>query len=99
MEVEEPAGRASARFARVAVDEQTWRAFRIAIGERPVSQVLAQHVEREVAAARAKQLEDGRRVSDQELLAALASARQVQRLVAAVVDRIEWRLTKPREDA
>jgi hypothetical protein len=74
--------------ARVRVTDDVWRTFRQACGDRPVSEVLAGHVERDVAAWLARDTS----MSDREVVDALGRARELHAAAEALVRRIELRL-------
>ena len=75
-------------MARVAVTDDVWADFRAAVGHRPVSEVLGELVEREVARHRSQRLRDGR-LESRDVVEALARARHQQDDLAAIVERLE----------
>ncbi|MFP5363047.1 MAG: hypothetical protein ACLGI5_09990 [Thermoleophilia bacterium] len=75
-------------MARVQVDDETWREFRLLAGHRSIANVLGELVEREVRRARSSQLRDGQ-LTDRELIEALARARDQAEDLQAVVVRLE----------
>ena len=83
-----PAPVARDRMARVHVDEETWREFRAVAGCRPISALLGELVEREVRRARSARLRDGR-LTEHELVDALAQARDQAEDLRAIVARLE----------
>ena len=83
-----PAPAARDRMARVQVDDETWREFRLLAGHRPISNVLGELVEREVRRARSSQLRDGQ-LTNRELVEALARARDQAADLQAIVGRLE----------
>jgi hypothetical protein len=85
---EQPVGKVRSQPARVRVTDDVWRTFRQACGARPVSEVLAGHVERDVAAWLARD----EAMSDRELVDALGRARELHAAAEALVRRIEVRL-------
>lgn len=68
--------------------DDVWRAFKEACGDRPISEVLAGHVERDVAAWLAR--DDS--MTDRQLVEALERARELHAAAQALVWRIEARL-------
>jgi hypothetical protein len=80
-------------MARVRVSDDVWADFRAAAGELPLSYVLAKLVEGEVRRYRRQRVASGG-VTDRELLAALAQARELHAELAAVVARLERRLDR-----
>jgi hypothetical protein len=80
-------------MARVQVDDATWRAFKAAAGETPISELLGQLVTRHVQRHEAHEAEAGR-VGDRELLDALERAGELQRDLRRLVDRLEVRLDR-----
>jgi hypothetical protein len=80
-------------MARVRVSDAVWADFRAAAGSRPLSYFLAELVEGEVRRYRRERIESGG-VTDRELLAALAEARELHADMEAVVERLERRLDR-----
>ena len=76
------------RMARVAVADEVWADFRAAAGYRPVSEVLGELVEHEVARYRSRRLRDGQ-LEPREVVEALERARDQQDDLAAIVGRLE----------
>lgn len=87
-----PAGRTERRdhMARVHVDDATWQTFKSATGYTPISEVLGQLVTRHVHNHQARQAEAGE-LGDRELLDALERARELQRDLGWLVQRLEDR--------
>lgn len=75
-------------MARVAVADEVWADFRAAAGYRPVSEVLGELVEREVARYRSRRLRDGQ-LAPREVVEALERAREQQADLAAILERLE----------
>jgi len=69
------------RMARVQVSDETWVAYRVALGTTPVSVALVQLVEREVAAHRRRTALDADGVRD-AVRDARAVAGELERLIA-----------------
>jgi hypothetical protein len=78
-------------MARVHVDDDTWRSFKSAAGETPISELLGQLVTRHVHRHQARQAEAAE-IDDRELLDALQRASELQRDLGRLVDRLEYRL-------
>lgn len=78
----------ASQTARVRVSDEMWRGFRQAIGDRPASQVLAGYVEAEVSAWLAAQLADDRRMTDEELAAAIRRLTELEHSARRLVDRL-----------
>jgi hypothetical protein len=75
-------------MARVAVSEEVWSEFRLAIGTRSIADALGDLVEREVARSRSRRLRESE-LKPRELLEALDRAHQQQDDLAALVARLE----------
>jgi hypothetical protein len=75
-------------MARVLATDDVWADFRAACAYRPISVVLGELVEREVARYRSRRLRDGA-LDPRELIEALDQARQQQEDLAALVERLE----------
>lgn len=73
--------------ARVRVDDDVWRDFKLAAGG-SISRALGTLVEEEVDRYRARELAAGR-VSDREVLDALARAEDLQARASEIVRRLE----------
>lgn len=80
-------------MARIAVSDEVWADFRAAAGQRPISSVLAEMVEREVHRHRQRRVRDGA-ADDHEVLAALAEARELRDDLAEIVARLDRRLDR-----
>jgi hypothetical protein len=80
-------------MARIAVSDKVWADFRTVAGQRPLSLVLAELVEREVDLYRQRRVRDGT-ADDHELLVALVEARELQRDLAEIASRLERRLDR-----
>jgi hypothetical protein len=80
-------------MARVQVDDATWRRFKAAAGETPISDLLGQLVSRYVQRHEAHQAAGGT-IGDGELLEALGRATELQRDLAQLVERLEGRLDR-----
>jgi len=72
------------RMARVKVSDETWAAYRVALGATPVSVALGQLVEREVARHRRKTAIDADGVRD-----AVRDARAVASELESLIARLE----------
>ena len=72
------------RMARVQVSDETWAAYRAALGATPVSVALGRLVEREVASHRRRGALDAQGVQD-----AVRDARAVADELATLVARLE----------
>ena len=72
------------RMARVQVSDETWAAYRAALGATPVSVALGRLVEREVASRRRRTAADGDGVQ-----AAVTDARAVVDELQALIARLE----------
>jgi hypothetical protein len=83
--------RPASRIARVRVDDATWAAFRSAIGDRSVAEVLARYVELEVARAE-RHAVSHHAVTERELVDALERARTTSRTLQHIMWRLEARL-------
>lgn len=70
------------------IDDETWREFRAVAGGRSISEVLGELVEREVRWTRSTRLRD-RKLTDRELVEALARARDQAEDLQAIVTRLE----------
>jgi hypothetical protein len=68
-------------MARVRVSDETWAAYRIALGATPVSAALGKLAEREVAAHRRRTALDGEAVRE-AVTDARAVAAELERLIA-----------------
>lgn len=75
-------------MARVQINDETWREFRVVAGGRSISEVLGELVEREVRRARSTRLRDGT-LTDRELIEALERARDQAEDLQAIVTRLE----------
>lgn len=71
-------------MARVHVSDETWTAYRVALGSTPVGVALGKLVERKVAAHRRRTALDGTGVDD-----AIQDARRVAEELQALVGRLE----------
>jgi hypothetical protein len=78
-------------MARVQVDDATWRAFKTAAGDTPISELLGQLVTRHVQGHQAREAEAAT-IGDRDLLEALQRAAEVQRDLSRLVERLEYRL-------
>lgn len=78
-------------MARVQVDDATWRVFKTAAGETPISELLGQLVTRHVQRHQAREAEAGT-IGDRDLLEALQRAVELQRDLSRLVQRLEYRL-------
>ena len=87
-----PVARAERRdhMARVHVDDATWQTFKSAAGYTPISEVLGQLVTRHVHNHQARQAAAGE-LGDRELIDALERARELQRDLGWLVQRLEDR--------
>jgi len=72
------------RMARVQVSDETWTAYRVALGSTPVSAALGQLVEREVASHRRRTALDAEGVR-----AAVRDARAVAGELETLIARLE----------
>jgi hypothetical protein len=72
-------------MARVQVSDETWAAYRVALGATPVSVALGQLIEREVASHRRRTALDADGVRD-AVRDARAVAGELERLVARLED-------------
>ena len=77
--------------ARVKVDADVWRDFKLAIGYRSVAAALGDLVTREVDRARVARVREGT-ADDQQLLDALERAARLQAELALIVRALERRL-------
>ena len=78
-------------MARVHVDDDTWRGFKSAAGDTPISELLGQLVARHVHHYQARQAQAAA-LEDRDLLAALERAGELQRDLGRLVERLEYRL-------
>jgi hypothetical protein len=81
-------------MARVQVDDATWRVFKTAAGETPISELLGQLVTRHVQRHQARAAEAAT-IGDRDLLEALQRATELQRDLSRLVERLEHRLDRP----
>jgi hypothetical protein len=79
-------------MARVQVSDETWAAYRSALGATPVSVGLGKLVEREVSRYRRRNAVDAAGVQD-----AVEDARAVAQELAALISRLEG-VTEPTGD-
>jgi hypothetical protein len=75
-------------MARVLATDEVWNNFRAACAYRPISVVLGELVEREVARYRSRRLREGA-LEPRELVDALERAAEQQSDLAALVERLE----------
>lgn len=80
-------------MARVHVDDATWKVFKTAAGDTPISELLGQLVTRHVQRHEAREAEAGT-LEDRELLSALERAADLQSDLGRLVDRLEYRLNR-----
>ena len=78
------------RMARVQVSDETWAAYRAALGTTPVSVALGRLVEREVAARRRRAASDADGVRH-----AVEDARVVVDELSALITRLELQSNRP----
>jgi hypothetical protein len=81
-------------MAMVQVTDDVWADFRVAAGNRPISEVLGELVSREVDRYRSKRLRQGQ-LEPSELVDALEDARRQQGDLELIVSRLE-RLSRSR---
>lgn len=81
-------------MARVQVDDDTWRGFKSAAGDSPISELLGELVAGYVHRHQARQAEAGT-IDDRDLLGALERAIELQRDLDRLVERLEHRLGRP----
>lgn len=80
-------------MARVHVDDDTWRVFKSAAGDTPISELLGQLVTRHVHRHQAREAQTAT-IDDRDLLAALERATEFQRDLGWLVERLEHRLDR-----
>jgi hypothetical protein len=80
-------------MARVHVDDDTWRVFKNAAGDTPISELLGQLVTRHVHHYEARQAQAAT-LDDRDLLAALERAAELQRDLGWLAERLEHRLDR-----
>lgn len=81
------------RVARVRVDGATWAAYKASLGEQSVADALGRYVEAVVAKTEARKLEQ-QKLTERELVDALAQAERLQRSLGRLVEQLRWRLPK-----
>jgi hypothetical protein len=80
-------------MARVHVDDATWQTFKSVTGYTPISEVLGQLVTHHVHNHQARQAAAGE-LGDPELLEALERARELQRELRLLIQRLEDRRSR-----